>query len=186
MAQEKTKATEQDNNLSPEKKTIVEQTVQGYSRQIELVEFVCSCPSCPYCNQEPSFEHINKKYCSEEAMLHHRQIQRKLEALRKGRKPGQVGRPRKNVDRQILFVLRAGETNFYKVGFAEDVQQFESIQKMEQQAVPRGVELVLKVDQPYCKEAIEVIYDVYSRFIVNGQWIELSDSQVEEVRDLLE
>jgi len=184
MAQDETKATEQDNH-SEDTKTIVEQTVQGYSRQIELVKFVCRCPSCPYCNQEPSFEHVNKKYCSQEAMLYHRQIQRKLEALRNGRKPGQVGRPRKNVDKQILFVLRAGETDFFKVGFANDIQQFESIKSMEQQAVPRGVELVLKVDQPYCKEAIDVIYDVYSRFIVNGQWIELSASQVEELRDLL-
>jgi hypothetical protein len=57
---------------------------------------------------------------------------------------------------------------------------------MEQQVVPRGVELVLKVDQPYCQEAVEVIYDVYSRYVVNGQWIELSDAQLEELRDLLE
>ena len=186
MAQDETQATEKDSDQSEDTKTIVEQTVQGYSRQIELVRFVCRCPSCPYCNQEPSYEHVNKKYCSQEAMLHHRQIQRKLEALRKGRKPGQVGRPRKDVAKQVLFVLRAGETNFYKVGFAEDTQQFESMYKMEQQAVPRGVELILKVDQPYCKEAVEVIYDVYSRYVVNGQWIELSDSQIEEVRELLE
>ena len=185
MAQDETKATEQDNGQSEDTKTIVEQTVQGYSRQIEQVKFVCRCPSCPYCHQEQGYEHINKKYCSQEAMLHHRQIQRKLEALRKGRKPGQVGRPRKDVAKQVLFVLRAGETDFYKVGFAEDTQQFESMHKMEQQAVPRGVELVLKVDQPYCKEAVEVIYDVYSRYVVNGQWIELSASQIEEVTELL-
>ena len=185
MAQDETQTTEKDSDQSEDTKTIVEQTVQGYSRQIELVRFVCRCPSCPYCNQEPGYEHVNKKYCSQEAMLHHRQIQRKLEALRKGRKPGQVGRPRKDVAKQVLFVLRAGETNFYKVGFAEDTQQFESMHKMEQQAVPRGVELILKVDQPYCKEAVEVIYDVYSRYVVNGQWIELSESQIEEVRELL-
>ena len=91
-----------------------------------------------------------------------------------------------DVAKQVLFVLRAGETNFYKVGFAEDTQQFESMYTMEQQAVPRGVELVLKVDQPYCKEVVEVIYDVYSRYVVNGQWIELSESQIEEVKELLE
>ena len=57
---------------------------------------------------------------------------------------------------------------------------------MEQQTVPRGVELILKVDQPYCKDAVEVIYDVYSRYVLNGQWIELSDSQIVELRELLE
>ena len=176
----------QDNDTPPEKKTIVEQTVQGYSREIELVKFVCRCPSCPYCNQAPSFEHVNKKYCSPEATLHHRQIQRKLEALRDGRKPGQVGRPRKNVDKQLLFIFRACETHTYKVGFASDSQEFERIQKMEQQAADRGVELILKVHQPYCKEAVAVIYDIYSRFIVTDQWIELSDAQIEELRDLLE
>jgi len=119
-------------------------------------------------------------------MLHHRQIKRKLEALRKGRKPGQVGRPRKDVAKQVLFVLRAMETNFYKISFAENNQQFDSTHKMEQQAIPRGVELILKVDQPYCQEAVEVIYDIYSRYVVNGKWIELSESQVEEVRELLE
>ena len=186
MAQDESKANEQDNDPSDEKQTIVEQTVQGYSRQIELVRFVCRCPSCPYCNQEPGFEHVNKKYCSQEAMLHHRHIQRKLEALRKGRKPGQVGRPRKNVAKQVLYILRAGETDFYKVGFAEDAQQFESMLKMEQQGVPQGVALILKVDQPYCSEAVDVIYDVYSRFVVNDQWLELSDSQIEELRELLE
>ncbi|MEM9955384.1 MAG: hypothetical protein AAF846_27520 [Chloroflexota bacterium] len=186
MVHDETNTTEKDTDQSKDTKTIVEQTVQGYSRQIELVKFVCRCPSCPYCNQEPCYEHVNKKYCTQEAMLHHRQIQRKLEALRKGRKPGQVGRPRKDVAKQVLFVLRAGETDFYKVGFAEDTQQFESMHKMEQQAVPRGVKLILKVDQPYCKEAVEVIYDVYSRFVVNEQWIELSEAQVEDVKELLE
>ncbi len=96
-----------------------------------------------------------------------------------------MGRPRKDVAKQVLFVLRAGETDFYKVGFAEDIRQFESMHKMEQQTVPRGVELILKVDQPYCKEAVEVIYDVYARFVVNGKWIELFDSQIKEVRELL-
>jgi hypothetical protein len=186
MAEDEMKSSEQDNDQPEDKKTIVEQTVQGYSRQIELVRFVCRCPSCPYCNQEPGYEHINKMYCSNEAMLHHRQIQRKLEALRKGRKPGQVGRPRKDVDKQVLFVLRAGETDFYKVGFVEDIHQFESMHKAEQQAVPHGVDLVLKVDQPYCKEAVEVIYDVYSRYVGKGEWIELSESQIKEVRELLE
>ena len=186
MAQDETKATEHGDDQSEDTNPIVKLSVQGYSYQIELVRFVCRCPSCPYCHQEPGYEHVNKKYCSQEAMLHHRQIQRKLEALRKGRKPGQVGRPRKDVAKQILYVLQAGGTDFYKVGFAEDAQQFENMHKMEQQAVPRGVELILKVDQPYCKEAVEVIYDVYARFVVNGQWIELSDSQIEEVRELLE
>ena len=186
MAQDEIEANEQDNNPPEDKKTLVEQTVQGYSRQIELVRFVCRCPSCPYCNQEPSYEHVNKKYCSQEAMLHHRQIQRKLEALKKGRKPGQVGRPRKNVAKQVLFVLRAKETDLYKVGFAEDTQQFEHMHKIEQEIVSHGVDLVLKVDQPYCQEAVEVIYDVYSRYVVNGQWIELSEAQIGEVKELLE
>ena len=98
----------------------------------------------------------------------------------------EVGRPRKDVDKQVLFVLRAGETDFYKVGFVEDIHQFESMNKAEQQAVPHGVDLVLKVDQPYCKEAVEVIYDVYSRYVGKGEWIELSESQIKEVRELLE
>ncbi|MEO0594979.1 MAG: hypothetical protein AAF126_02595 [Chloroflexota bacterium] len=185
MVHDETTSDLEDSDVSAEKKTIVEQTVQGYSREIELVRFVCRCPSCPYCGQEPSFEHINRKYCSEEAMLHHRHIQRKLAARKSGGNPGQVGRPRKTVARQVLYVLRAGETDFYKVTYAEDEQQFENDQAHEQETVSGGVELILKVNQPYCKEAVAVIYEVYARYVVNEQWIELSDTQLDELRELL-
>lgn len=178
-----TKKQKKNKFLSDEKR-IIEQDVKGYDRDVELVEFVCACPNCPLCHNEQMWAHPNRKYCDPEAMLIHRQKERTIQALIAGRLPGHVGRPRKNVPEQILFILQATGTNFYKIAWASDQTSYLEDLNRNQSAIPRGIHEILKVSRPYCEQVVDALYDLYSPHIVNDKWLELSDEQAKEIQDM--
>lgn len=172
------------NKFLSEEKRVIEQDVKGYDRDVELVEFVCSCPNCPLCHNEQMWAHPNRKYCDQEAMLIHRQKERTIQALIAGRLPGQVGRPRKNVPEQILCMLQATDTHFYKISWSEDQATYLEDLNRNHNTLPKGVNEVFKVTRPYCEQVVEALYDLYGQYIVNDHWLELSDERAQEIKEM--
>lgn len=177
--------TDKETKFLSEKQEIVEQEVSKYNRDIELVEFVCACPNCPYCHNRTMYAHPNRLYCDPEAMLLHRRRERAKQAIAEGRTPSKVGRPRKNVSIGIIYMLQATDTAFYKIDWATDFGTYQSDLASHQRAIPKGVTEVFKVDRPSCQETVDIIYEMYADYVINDKWVELSEKQVQQIESLL-
>ncbi|MGB7337694.1 MAG: hypothetical protein WBC91_02295 [Phototrophicaceae bacterium] len=167
-----------------DKKEIIDQSVLGYGREIELVEFNCACPNCPYCHNEMLWSHPNRVYCDPEAMLLHRQRIRNLEAIADGRTPGKRGRPSKNPVINIIYMFQASESNFYKIGWTVDSESYQKVFENNQDAIPKGITEVFMSERASGQAVVEALYDIYGQQVINNKWLELSEEQAQAIKSL--
>ncbi|MEM9955366.1 MAG: hypothetical protein AAF846_27430 [Chloroflexota bacterium] len=166
------------------KREIIDQSVLGYDRQLELVEFHCACSNCPYCHNETLWAHPNRTYCDPEAMLLHRQRIRNLEAIAAGRIPGKRGRRSKNPIINIIYMFQASESDFYKIGWAIDPEHYRKIAEDNQAAIPKGITEIFMSERESGQVVVEALYDIYGQQVINNKWLELSEEQAQEIKAL--
>lgn len=167
-----------------DKKEVIDQSVLGYGREIELVEFNCACPNCPYCHNETLWSHPNRVYCDPETMLLHRQRIRNLEAIADGRTPGKRGRPSKNPVINIVYMFQASESDFYKIGWASDQESYQRLFEDNQGAIPKGITEIFTSERASGKAVVEALYDIYGQQVINNKWLELSKEQAQAIKSL--
>lgn len=171
--------------LSEEKK-VLKQRVSAYDRQVELVKFVCACPDCSYCHNVEQFSHPNRKWCCKEAMLEARHKKRMKTALQEGRVPGKVGRPRKHPQQNVLYVLRAPNTDFYKVGWSTNRDTYQKDVEKNDRALPGGIDEVWTFDRPVSQKYVDMLYEKFADRVANGDWLEFSDDDLDELKQTIQ
>ena len=82
-------------------------------------------------------------------------------------------------------MLQATDTAFYKIDCAEDLGTYQSELANHQRTIPKGVTEIFKVNRPAHEETVDAIYQLYAGSVINDQWLELSEEQVQQIKSFL-
>lgn len=163
---------------------MVKQQVKGYVREVRSVQYICACPNCARCQNQQLTGHINRKYCSQEAMLEVRRQKRLTQAVLAGRTPGKIGRPKKNVQASLLYVLHLRDSDLYLLGCSDDAETYQQALTAHQCSNPDIQELwVFK--QGLTQADMTQLYQQFASHLY-GQWLRFENASIQHLRNAIE
>jgi hypothetical protein len=157
--------------------------------------FLCKAGDfCPYCHgvfESPR----QRKWCCYDALLWKRKQDRAKAAKRSGRETGRVGRPigwkpkhlRKRETKpplpyRVVYLVKS--LHLYTIGKTTDKLRLQSRLRVYRTHNPHGVQLLHVIQTDDATRLEKTLHRKYSERCVGGEWFELTDDQVEEIRRL--
>ncbi|MEM9955369.1 MAG: hypothetical protein AAF846_27445 [Chloroflexota bacterium] len=163
---------------------MLKQEVKGYSRNVPSVQYICACPNCPHCQNQPLTGHVNRKYCSHEAMLEARRQKRREQALLAGRTPGKVGRPKKQTRAVLLYVLHLQASDLYLLGCSDDLEAYQQTLARYQDSNPNIQELWI-FEQGLSQADMPILHQQFATQF-EGQWLRFESTSIQHLKIAIE
>lgn len=161
-----------------------------------MARFWCSAGNfCPYCSGVFEADH-KRRWCCYDALLWKRKQDRAAAARQSGRDPGRVGRPngwkpkrerrgrkpKPTLKHGIVYLVRS--LHLYTIGKTSDERRLKSRLQVYRTHNPHAVTLLHTIQTDNATQLEKALHQKYGERCVGGEWFELTDDQVEEIRRL--
>ena len=163
---------------------MAKQHVKGYVREVHYTQYICACPNCPHCHNQQLTGHLNRKYCSHDAMLEARRQRRIAQAISAGRTPGKIGRPKKDIEKSCLYVLHLCGTNLYLLGWSDNRTTYQQELATHQRRYPNSQELWV-FDCLVTQADMAQLYQQFDQHL-QGQWLKFDSQSIQELKATIE